>query len=119
MVTETNEYADLFWALQGGGNSFCLLTTVYLRTIDSPVIGLANAVYGFGDDIKEQWLDSVLNYVTNASSDPKAAIISKVVSYQLTIRRPWHPSRWHCLPNSSHPRLKRAANLGASNNAST
>ena len=75
MVTETNEYADLFWAFQGGGNSFCLITTVYLRTIDSPVIGLANAVYGFGDTIKEQWLDSLFNYVTNSSSDPKAAII--------------------------------------------
>jgi hypothetical protein len=61
--------------LQGGGNSFCLITKFVLRTFDSPTIGLANPSYGYGAEIKDQWLNSVLNYVINGSSDPKAAII--------------------------------------------
>ncbi|KAG9239563.1 FAD binding domain-containing protein [Amylocarpus encephaloides] len=73
-ATVENEYSDLYWALQGGGNSFCLLTKFELRTIDSPSITLGNLSYGFGDTTKDQWLSSVLNYVLNGSSDPKAAI---------------------------------------------
>ncbi len=69
------DYADLYWALQGGGYSFCLVTTFILRTIDSPRIGLANPSYGFEDEVKGQRLNSLLDYVINGSSDPKAAII--------------------------------------------
>jgi hypothetical protein len=39
---------------------------------------LANPSYGFGTTTKDQYLDSVLNYVLNGSSDPKAAIIPVV-----------------------------------------
>ena len=74
-VTADNEYSDLFWALTGGGNSFCLLTKFHLRTFDSPSITLANPSYGFGEETKSQWMDSVLNYAIDGSSDPKAAII--------------------------------------------
>ena len=104
MVTETNEYADLFWALQGGGNSFCLLTTVFLRTIDSPVIGLANAIYGQGDIVKEQWLNSVLNYATNASSDPKVAIIP-VARYVTGLLTPRYDSTLFYNGNTSAPEV--------------
>lgn len=71
----SGEYSDLYWALQGGGNSFAIVTKFILRTFDSPGIGLANPSYGFGDETKSQWLDSILNYVINGSNDPKAAII--------------------------------------------
>ena len=70
-----NEHSDLFWALQGGGNSFCLVTRFDLRTFDSPSIMLAMPFYGTGAQIKEEFLNSVLNYVNQGSSDPKAAII--------------------------------------------
>ncbi|KAH8660740.1 hypothetical protein BGZ60DRAFT_381647 [Tricladium varicosporioides] len=74
-ATAENEYSDLYWALQGGGNSFCLLTRFELRTIDSPSIGLANPSYGYGSEIKDQFMTAIHNYVINGSSDPKAAII--------------------------------------------
>ncbi|OBT98862.1 hypothetical protein VE01_03298 [Pseudogymnoascus verrucosus] len=74
-ATASNQYSDLFWALQGGGNSFCIVTKFVLRTFDSPAIGLANPSYGSGSKVKDLWLDSILNYVIDGSSDPKAAII--------------------------------------------
>lgn len=51
------------------------MTKFVLRTFDSPAIGLANPTYGYGSDVKDKWLDGVLNYVLEGSSDPKAAII--------------------------------------------
>ncbi|CZR57665.1 uncharacterized protein PAC_07554 [Phialocephala subalpina] len=74
-ATPSGTYSDLFWALQEGGNSFCLATKSMLRTFDSSAVGLANPLYGFGDDIKTNWLTSIFNYVQNGSSDGKAAII--------------------------------------------
>lgn len=46
-----------------------------MRTFDSPAIGLANPSYGFGPETKDQWLNSILNFVLHGSSDPKATII--------------------------------------------
>lgn len=51
------------------------MTKFVLRTFDSPAVGLANPSYGYGSDVKDKWLDSILNYVIGGSSDPKAAII--------------------------------------------
>jgi hypothetical protein len=51
------------------------VTKFILRTFDSPAIGLANPSYGSGSEVKDQWLNSILNYVIEGSSDPKAAII--------------------------------------------
>jgi hypothetical protein len=39
---------------------------------------LANPSYGFGSTTKDQFLTSLLNYVLNGSSDPKATIIPVV-----------------------------------------
>lgn len=75
IVTATNQYSDLFWSLQGGGNSFCLVTTFTLRTFDHTGIGLANPSYGLGTETRDRWLNSILSYVLDGSSDPKAAII--------------------------------------------
>ncbi|KAL3418745.1 FAD binding domain-containing protein [Phlyctema vagabunda] len=74
-ATSENEFVDLYWALQGGGNSFCLVTKFDLKTFDSPFIMLADAHYGTGAATKDLWIDSVLNFVLNGSDDPKAAVI--------------------------------------------
>ncbi|KAF4626377.1 hypothetical protein G7Y89_g11779 [Cudoniella acicularis] len=52
--------------LLGGGMSFFSY---------DPSIGLASPSYGYGSEVKDQYLTSILNYVINGSSDPKAAII--------------------------------------------
>ncbi|KXH59125.1 FAD binding domain-containing protein [Colletotrichum salicis] len=41
-VTSTNEHADLFWALQVGGNSFCLVTRFHLQTRRTPSVMIAS-----------------------------------------------------------------------------
>ncbi|KAM0200592.1 hypothetical protein ACHAPQ_007832 [Fusarium lateritium] len=73
-VNAKNYYSDLYWALQGGGNSFCLVTRFDLNTFTSPKTMLADASYGDTDAVKEAWLASVLEFAVNADKDPKAAI---------------------------------------------
>jgi hypothetical protein len=57
------------------------VTKFVLRTFDSPGIGLANPSYGFGDEVKDKWLNSVLNYVLNGSSDPYVNTIFILLDY--------------------------------------
>jgi len=60
-ATATNSYSDLFWALKGGGNSFCLVTRFDITVYSSPSVWVGiteydssqrdayiNAVYIFG-----------------------------------------------------------------------
>lgn len=62
----------MFWALQGGGNSFCLVTRIDLRTLYAPKVMVGDATYG--TEVKDQWLDSIYNFAINGDSDPKGAI---------------------------------------------
>lgn len=63
---------------------------------------LANAVYGYGDEIKEQWYDSILNYVNTASADPKAAIIP-VARFGTGITTPRYESTLFYNGNATSP----------------
>ncbi|KAF4900276.1 Bifunctional solanapyrone synthase [Colletotrichum viniferum] len=78
-ATPTNEYADLFWALQGGGNSFCLVTRFDLQTHHSPSVMLASPSYG-GEEVKQQFIEGVYNFAANGHGDPKAAVLP-VITY--------------------------------------
>ncbi|GME51113.1 FAD linked oxidase [Neofusicoccum parvum] len=70
----TNEHADLFWALRGGGNSFCLITNFQLRTISVPVMTAGQRAYGTGDEVGTKFLDAVYAMATNPSPDVKGAL---------------------------------------------
>ncbi|KAM5341715.1 hypothetical protein ACJ41O_014746 [Fusarium nematophilum] len=72
-VNASNQHRDLFWALQGGGNSFCLVTRFHLRTIKAPSLMFGLPAYGSG--VKDKFMDSVYNFATNGHVDPKASII--------------------------------------------
>lgn len=74
MVNATNEYADLFWALRGGGNSFCLVTNFQMRIIETPAMVAGQRGYGSGDDIGKVFLDSVYQMAVHPSPDVKGAI---------------------------------------------
>ncbi|KAF9874233.1 FAD binding domain-containing protein [Colletotrichum karsti] len=72
-ATANNKYSDLFWALRGGGNSFAIVTSFDLKTVDAPVVTVGVAVYGIGQS--ENFLDSVYHYALDGSQDKKSAVI--------------------------------------------
>lgn len=77
MVTATshNEYADLLWALRGGGNSFALVTEFEMKTFPAPVVTVGQATYGSGSSVKQKWLAATYNFaVHGASTDFKATV---------------------------------------------
>lgn len=73
-ATADNDYADLFWALRGGGNSFALVTGFHLQTIPLPAVALGETAYS--DEVtSEQFLDAVYNFALDGgANDPRAAI---------------------------------------------
>ncbi|KAB2579065.1 FAD linked oxidase [Lasiodiplodia theobromae] len=74
VANATNEYADLFWALRGGGNSFCLITSFQMRTIEVPVMTAGQRAYGSGDTVGRAFLDSVYEMTINPTPDVKGAL---------------------------------------------
>ncbi|GME49379.1 putative FAD binding domain protein [Neofusicoccum parvum] len=72
-ATANNMYADLFWALRGGGNSFALVASFDLKTYSAPVVSVGSVVYGPG--VRDKWLDAVYTFAHDGSKDAKAALI--------------------------------------------
>lgn len=68
-ATPHGEYADLFWALRGGGNSFGLVTSFALVTYPAPVVTVGEATYGSGKDIAKIWLDAAYNFALYGSEE--------------------------------------------------
>ncbi|KAH0421950.1 FAD binding domain-containing protein [Colletotrichum camelliae] len=100
-ATSTNEYADLFWALQGGGNSFCLVTRFDLQTHHSPSVMIAEPVYG-GEEVKHQLIDSVYNFAVNGHEDPKAAVLP-VITFVSGANEPTYSATLFYNGNSTSP----------------
>ena len=69
-----NEHADLWWALQGGGNSFAIVTRFDLQTFYDPTPFIAEANYGSGKSVRDAFLQAVLDFTTDPDADPFAAI---------------------------------------------
>ncbi|KAL1639832.1 hypothetical protein SLS58_007576 [Diplodia intermedia] len=74
LANATNDHADLFWALRGGGNSFCLVTNFQMRTIDVPVMSGGQRTYGTGDAVGRTFLDSVYEMTVHPNPDVKGAV---------------------------------------------
>ncbi|KAK2764690.1 FAD binding domain-containing protein [Colletotrichum kahawae] len=100
-ATSTNEYADLFWALQGGGNSFCLVTRFDLQTQHSPSVMIASPSYG-GEEVKHQFIDGVYNFAVNGHEDPKAAVLP-VITYVGGTNEPTYSATLFYNGNSTSP----------------
>lgn len=69
-----NEHADLWWALQGGGNPFAIVTRFDLQTFYGPTPFIAEANYGSGKSVRDAFLQAVLDFTTDPDADPFAAI---------------------------------------------
>ncbi|TQN64703.1 Bifunctional solanapyrone synthase [Colletotrichum shisoi] len=78
-ATATNAYADLFWALKGGGNSFAIVTRFDLKTVKSSKVWVGISQYAQTDSAK--YLDAVYNFGKYGSADGKAAIIPTILTY--------------------------------------
>lgn len=77
-VTAVNKYSDLFWALKGGGNSFCLVTRFDVKVYTSPLVWVGIAEYDSSE--REAYLNAVYTFGAYGSQDSKAAIIPTTVT---------------------------------------
>ncbi|KGO43122.1 FAD linked oxidase, N-terminal [Penicillium expansum] len=77
-ATASNRYSDLFWALQAGGNSLCLVTRFELKTVHSPLTMIASPSYS--SNASSEYIDSVFNYAINGHADPKGVVLP-VIQY--------------------------------------
>ncbi|KAL1610485.1 hypothetical protein SLS60_002153 [Paraconiothyrium brasiliense] len=68
-VTATSKYKDLYWALQGGGNSFALITRFDLQTFFAETPLLADANYGSSNATRDAWLANILDFALNVDKD--------------------------------------------------
>lgn len=79
-ATATNAYSDLFWALRGGGNSFCIVTRFDLKTVQSSQVHVGIAQ--FDQSQSEGYLDGVYAFGKyGAPAEPKAAIIPTILTF--------------------------------------
>ncbi|KAF2470782.1 FAD binding domain-containing protein [Lindgomyces ingoldianus] len=76
-ATARNAYSDLFWALKGGGNSFCIVTRFDLKAFKSPKVWVGMAQYDQSQSAN--YLDAVYTFGKYGALDSKAAIIPTVV----------------------------------------
>lgn len=78
-ASPTNDYADLFWALRGGGNSFALVTDLELKTYDVPVVTVG--ITAHGNTTKSSiYYDTLVDYALEGQTDDVKASIIPVVN---------------------------------------
>lgn len=74
-VTPDNSYADLFWALRGGGNSFALVTDLELNTYDVPVVTVGIAAHSNTTNSSDYYGTLVDYALHGQTADRKASVI--------------------------------------------
>lgn len=92
-VTADGKYSDLYWALQGGGNSFALVTRFDLQTFPLETALRAEASYVETKETKDLYLNALLNFTLYGDEDTHAALTPvirwgpnyTVPSYETTI----------------------------------
>ncbi|GME45895.1 putative FAD binding domain-containing protein [Neofusicoccum parvum] len=102
-ATADNDYADLFWALRGGGNSFALVTGFHLKTIPLPAVALGETAYS-SEVTSEQFLDAVHDFAHGAN-DPKAAITPIVRAGHGAMTPSYHCMLFHRSDTTDAPSL--------------
>ncbi|KAF4785883.1 hypothetical protein HER10_EVM0011014 [Colletotrichum scovillei] len=65
------ENSDLFWALRGGGNNFCIVTRADLRTLDVSAVDIGSVSYG--TESQTEYLKRMVDFAHYADFDPKTA----------------------------------------------
>lgn len=79
-ATASNVYSDLFWALRGGGNSFCIVTRFDLRPVKGSNVHVGIAQYDQSQ--ANGYLNGVYNFGQyGGPSDSKSAIIPTILTF--------------------------------------
>ena len=73
-ATADNEYADLYWALRGGGNNFGIVTRFDIRTIEAPQVTVGKIFYG--PNLRDSFINSLYNFSQEGVLDPHAFVLS-------------------------------------------
>ncbi|CAH0025368.1 unnamed protein product [Clonostachys rhizophaga] len=68
VTASAKEHPDLFWALFGGGNNYCIVTKAVLNTIP-----ISSALIGTGPGVAEQYIKSVEQFALHGAEHPKAS----------------------------------------------
>ncbi|TVY62282.1 Bifunctional solanapyrone synthase [Lachnellula suecica] len=74
VTASPTENTDLFWALRGGGNNFCAVTEVELKTIVPRQLYMGNIGYGVGPDVQKPYIEGMVDFAINGGADPASAI---------------------------------------------
>lgn len=82
MTASNSSNTDLFWALRGGGNNFCFVTSITLATLPYSEVYLGNIDYGI--DAHDAYLEGMTQFALNAQIDPTASVEGQVR---------WNPAR--------------------------
>lgn len=113
-ITPSNAFADLFWALRGGGNSFALVTDLELKAYDVPVVTVGITAHD-NSTTSSRYYDTLADFVLHGqSADEKASVIPIInsgntaqkdgaVSY--TTYRFWGGNASNVFDNASPPSL--------------
>ena len=74
-ATKNGKYADLYWALLGGGSNYCLVTRFDLQTFYAETPIRAEASYVASNTTKDAYLDALLTMTLEGDIDTSAAVI--------------------------------------------
>ncbi|KAL2278243.1 hypothetical protein FJTKL_14520 [Diaporthe vaccinii] len=82
VTASADKHPDLFWALVGGGNNYCVVTEAILNTI--PISSALIGTVSWGTGVSEQYIKSVEQFALHNAESPKASFEGKTR---------WVPSR--------------------------
>lgn len=71
MTASADEHPDLFWALVGGGNNYCIVTQALLNTV--PISSALIGTVSWGPGVSEQYIKSVEQFALHGAEYPKAS----------------------------------------------
>ncbi|CAG9997105.1 unnamed protein product [Clonostachys byssicola] len=71
VTASAKEHPDLFWALVGGGNNYCIVTKAVLNTI--PISSALIGTVSWGSNVTDQYIKSVEQFALHGAEHPKAS----------------------------------------------
>lgn len=71
MTASADENPDLFWALVGGGNNYCIVTQAVINTL--PISSALIGTVSWGTGVSEQYIKSVEQFALHGAEYPKAS----------------------------------------------
>lgn len=71
VTANADENPDLFWALVGGGNNYCIVTQALLNTV--PISSALIGTVSWGTGVSEQYIKSVEQFALHGAEFPKAS----------------------------------------------